>query len=108
MATKTISLILKSYEKLKAARHSGSESFSEVVLCATSRKETVTAQDLLRICRERGPLLTEEMLEQVERLKWKDEPPEGKGKVRDSGVDAPHPRRSSSSLVLKIANPVIA
>ena len=64
MATKTISLKLEAYEKLKAARRYAGESFSEVVLRATWPDETVTAQVLLRICRERGPLLTEEMLEE--------------------------------------------
>lgn len=80
MATKTISLKLEAYEKLKAARSYAGESFSEVVLRATWPGETVTAQDLLRICREREPLLTEKMLERVENLKQADEPPEDKWK----------------------------
>jgi Putative antitoxin len=78
MASKTISLKLEAYEKLKAARRYPTESFSEVVLRATWPEDTITAGELLSLCRERGPLLTEEELDHLDRLKLADAPPEDK------------------------------
>ena len=52
MATKTISLEVDAYEKLKAAKSRPSESFSEVVRRAGWEKKLCTAQDLLRLIRE--------------------------------------------------------
>ena len=80
MATKTIPLKLEAYEKLRLARRYPGESFSEVVLRATWPEETVTAGELLRLCRERGALLSPEMLDRIERLKESDEPPDDKWK----------------------------
>jgi predicted CopG family antitoxin len=78
MATKTISLKLEAYEKLKGARRYKGESFSEVVLRASWPDETLTAGELLRICRQRGPLLSSEELERIEQLKQADKAPEDK------------------------------
>lgn len=78
MATKTISLKVEAYEKLRRARRYPAESFSEVVLRATWPEETVTGAQLLRRYRERGPFFLEEELERIERLKQEDRPPEAK------------------------------
>jgi predicted CopG family antitoxin len=80
MATKTISLKLEAYEKLKRARRYKGESFSEVVLRATWPEETITAGELLELCRKRGPILAEEMIERVEQLKQADRAPKDKWK----------------------------
>jgi len=69
MATKTISLKLAAYEKLRSARRYPGESFSDVVMRAGWSEETVTARELLNLCMRRGALLAEETLDRVERLK---------------------------------------
>lgn len=78
MSSKTISLRLAAYEKLRAARRYPGESFSQVVLRAQWPEETVTAGELLRLCRERGPLLSEAELARLEEVKAADRPPEDK------------------------------
>lgn len=78
MATKTISLKVEAYEKLRRARRYPAESFSEVVLRATWPEETITGAQLLRRYREHGPFFREEDLERIERLKNEDRPPEAK------------------------------
>ncbi len=78
MATKTISLKVEAYEKLRRARRYPAESFSEVVLRATWPEETVTGAKLLRRYRERGPFFHDEELDRIERLKSEDRPPEAK------------------------------
>lgn len=78
MATKTISLRIEAYEKLRAARRYPAESFSQVVLRASWPETTVTGRELLAQVRARGPLLTEEELERIETLQQEDAPPEDK------------------------------
>jgi len=78
MPTKTISVKLEAYERLRSARRYPSESFSQVVLRATWPEQTVTAGELLQLCRGRGPLLAPEALDRVERLKETDAPPPSK------------------------------
>ena len=78
MVTKTISLKLDAYEKLRAARRQPSESFSQVILRARWPEETVTAGELLRRCRERKGFFSEEDLDRIDELKAKDAPPEDK------------------------------
>lgn len=78
MPTKTISLRIEAYDKLRAARRYPGESFSEVVLRATWPEETVTGAELLARYRAHGPFFTEEGLERIERLKAEDRPPEDK------------------------------
>ncbi len=82
MPTKTISLKLEAYERLKAARRTPDESFSQVVMRARWPDQTVTAGELLRRCRERRPLLSEEGLRLIEELDRTDAPPEDKWKGR--------------------------
>jgi predicted CopG family antitoxin len=80
MPTKTISLKIEAYEKLKSAKRYPTESFSEVVLRAIWPEQTVTAGEFLEVCRERGPTFGEPELDRVERLKQADSPPEDKWK----------------------------
>lgn len=82
MATKTISLRIEAYEKLRAARRSPDESFSQVVLRATWPESTITGRQLLHEMEERGPLLREEELDRIEALKQSDAPPEDKWRAR--------------------------
>ncbi len=78
MASKTISLRLEAYEKLRGARRFAGESFSEVVLRATWPEKTLTGDEILERYRVHGPFFTEESLERIERLKAEDRPPERK------------------------------
>lgn len=78
MATKTISLRLEAYEKLRGARRFPEESFSEVVLRAAWPGETLLGGELLDRYRTHGPFFTEEGVERIERSKTEDRPPEDK------------------------------
>jgi hypothetical protein len=81
MSTKTISLRIEAYEKLRTAKRHG-ESFSDVVMRARWVDETITAAELLRLRREEGPLLTAEELERLEAVALSDRPPEDKWPTR--------------------------
>ncbi len=78
MATKTISLKLEAYEKLRAARRYPAESFSEVVLRASWPEETVTGRELLELWRRRGPFFEVGDVDRIEELKAADALPEDK------------------------------
>lgn len=78
MPTKTISLRIEAYEKLRRARRYKGESFSEVVLRARWPEETISGAELLERYREHGPFFGEEGLDRIERLKREDRPPEDK------------------------------
>jgi len=78
VATKTISLKMAACEKLRSARRYPDESFSDVVLRASWPEETITAAELLRLCRSRGSLLAGEALDEIERLKLRDAMPRHK------------------------------
>ncbi len=77
MATKTISLSLDAYEKLRRAKRPG-ESFSDVVRRAHWIDETISAGELLRRRREHGAMLSAEELDRIEAAKGDDRPPEEK------------------------------
>ena len=77
VSTKTISLRLEAYDKLRAARRYPGESFSQVILRAHWREETLTAAELLERCRS-GAHFSENDLDRIERLQREDRPPEDK------------------------------
>lgn len=78
MATKTISLKLEAYEKLRAARRAPDESFSQVVLRAEWPATKSRAADFLADCRRRGAILSESALQRIEELNRNDLPPGNK------------------------------
>lgn len=78
MSTKTISLKLEAYDRLRAARRYPSESFSEVVLRARWPGDTVTGRDLRAMARARGACFTEAELDRIDGFKRLDAPPEDK------------------------------
>jgi predicted CopG family antitoxin len=78
MSTKTISLKLEAYEKLRRARRYPEESFSEVILRAVWPKETLTGAEFLAKLRTHGPFFTDEDLKRIEKAKQSDRPPEDK------------------------------
>jgi predicted CopG family antitoxin len=78
MATKTISLKIEAYERLKAARRYRDESFSDVVLRATWPEQAVRGGEWLAVCRERGPTFGDEELDRIDELKRSDQPPDDK------------------------------
>jgi predicted CopG family antitoxin len=76
MASKTITLKLEAYNRLRAARRYPTESFSEVVLRATWPADTITGRELLELYRSgRRPRLSEETLDQIMAAKRADKPP---------------------------------
>lgn len=75
MATKTISLKLEAYERLRRARRSPDESFSEVVMRAEWPDAALTGRELLARVRERGPTYPAEALDQVDANDREDAPP---------------------------------
>lgn len=78
MSTKTISLKLEAYERLRAARRYPSESFSEVVLRAAWPEDTITAGELRAVAGVRGARFTEAELDRIEMCARLDRPPEDK------------------------------
>jgi hypothetical protein len=81
MATKTISIKIEAYERLKRARRHPDESFSEVVMRARWDEEPVTAGDYLRLVREHGPSYSTDELERLQAFKESDLPPVDKWKA---------------------------
>lgn len=78
MATKTISLKLEAYERLRNARRYPAESFSEVVLRAAWPEQTITAAELLARVREEGAHFTSQELAAAEAVAESDRAPEDK------------------------------
>jgi hypothetical protein len=75
MATKTITLELDAYERLKRAKRSPRESFSEVVRRLPLPAEAITAAGLLGLAGERGAMLTEADARAINELNAADQPP---------------------------------
>lgn len=78
MATKTISVRIEAYERLRRAKRNRSESFSDVIMRARWDDQPYSGAELLAHLRERGPLYQAEELEAVEEAKRDDRPPEDK------------------------------
>jgi predicted CopG family antitoxin len=78
MSTKTISLKLEAYERLRRARRYPEESFSAVILRAVWPGQTLTGAELLKLVRDRGPSFSERGLDKMEAAKRSDRPPEDK------------------------------
>jgi hypothetical protein len=78
MATKTISLKIEAYDRLRAARRYPAESFSDVVLRATWPEDTITARELLALGRSRGPAFSSVELDSIDAVTLRDAPPEDK------------------------------
>ena len=78
MATKTISLKLEAYERLRSARRSPDESFSDVVMRAQWVERGITAGELREVYRAGGPHLSTDALDRVEEAARADRPPEDK------------------------------
>jgi len=78
MGTKTISLRVEAYERLRQARRTPSESFSDVVMRAVWPEQALSAGAYLNLVRERGPLYSAEELERVNQASAGDRPPPDK------------------------------
>ena len=78
MSTKTISVSLPAYEKLRRARRRPDESFSQVILRAEWRGDSVTAGQLLEAIRREPPNYSLPEIERVEDAKRVAEPPADK------------------------------
>jgi len=76
MATKTITLEMDAYERLKAAKRSPRESFSEVVRRLPIPGYTFTARDLLKLREERGPSMSDDDLKSIDEINRMDRPPD--------------------------------
>ena len=83
MSSKTISLSLPAYERLRHARSRPEESFSQVILRAEWPEDTATGRELLKVMEERGAIYSVGQLASVEEArKAADRPPEDKWKAR--------------------------
>lgn len=78
MATKTISLKIEAWERLRRARQSPDESFSDVVMRATWPEVGSTAGELLAEYGTGGPHLSSDALDRIEDADTADSPPEDK------------------------------
>jgi hypothetical protein len=75
MATKTITLEIDAYERLKRAKRSPRESFSEVVRRLPIVSDALTAGQFLSAANERDPFLTEADCLVIDALNQSDLPP---------------------------------
>jgi hypothetical protein len=78
MSTKTISLRLEAYERLRHARRRPGESFSDVIMRAEWPDRGITAGALLQLYASEGPFLSEAALARIEEASVSDEPPKDK------------------------------
>jgi len=76
MATKTITLEIEAYEKLRRAKRFPRESFTEVVLRASIPDSGLSGSDLLASFNSRDSVFSNEDLDAVDAVNAKDAPPE--------------------------------
>jgi hypothetical protein len=76
MATKTISLEIEAYEKLRRAKRYPRESFSEVVLRATIPGSGVSGRDLLASFDAGEAAFSDKELDLIDALNADDTPPD--------------------------------
>jgi len=74
MATKTITLELDAYEKLRAAKR-GRESFSSVVRRAIIPGKSRSGAEVIAYFKSEGPFFSEEELDAMEKAADSDQPP---------------------------------
>ncbi len=74
MATKTITIDLAAYDRLKRARLRHGESFSQVIKRGRWERPRSTGSGLLEAL-ERAPALDDETIERLERNQRNDDPP---------------------------------
>lgn len=80
MATKTISLKVEAWERLRRARRSPTESYSEVVMRAQWPEMGITGRELLELYVSEGPHLSAEALDRMSDLGMdSEEEPSGEG-----------------------------
>ena len=78
MATKTISLKIEAWERLRRARRSPDESVSDVVMRARWPELGITGRELLAVYGAIGPHLSEDAWERIDEADAADLPPEDK------------------------------
>ena len=75
MATKTVSITVDAYEKLRSARRYPSESFTQVILRAEWPEDTVTGAELLSRLDDAPSPFTAEDLDAIKRGKTEQREP---------------------------------
>ena len=76
MPTKTITLELDAYERLKSAKRFPRESFSEVVRRLPISGHSFVGRDLLALREQRGAYLTEADASAIDEINRADQPPD--------------------------------
>lgn len=76
MATKTISLEIEAYEKLRRAKRFPRESFTEVVLRASIPGSGVSGRELLASWEATESIFSDEGLDSIDALNAHDQPPD--------------------------------
>lgn len=78
MPSKTISLSIEAWNRLRAARRRPTESFSQVILRATWPDAALTAGEALEMLAQRPPLFSVQELDEMEAALAADQPPADK------------------------------